>query len=127
MGPCTAIIVHPLFLHSLSLPPEQGVVVRFQSLPPEIVALICLQLDSAKDLCNVSAVNTECRSVAGDDSLWKPLCQRHFLVPAYAEPESWRELYKFNHQTFKELLIKGWLEQIDSLGGPIQLPNNVFF
>lgn len=32
-----------------------------------------------------------------DDLLWRHLCQRHFSVPDYAAPESWKELYKCAH------------------------------
>jgi hypothetical protein len=33
---------------------------------------------------------------------------------------------RFNYTAFKDLFLKGWYEQIDSLAGPIQLPNHAF-
>jgi hypothetical protein len=61
--------------------------------------------------------------------LWKRLCHKKFNVPLHGrEPESWKALYRFNHQLFLSLFASadGGNGAIGRLRGPVVMPPHLF-
>ena len=99
-----AIIVHPLFVRSLSDPPQHATPPDWLHLPRECLLNVASSL-SAADLCNLAACNQELRELARDESVWETLCRRKFQIPCHRHaPPSWKRLYQFNHELFQSLL-----------------------
>ena len=98
-----ALIVHPLFLHSLDEPPVQ-VVPCWPNLPRECLLNVASFL-SAQDLCNLSQCSRELHNLANDENVWESLCKRKFTVPVRPDPPpvGWKALYKFNFEIFKRV------------------------
>lgn len=105
--PSRAIIVHPLFAHSLPEPPQSASPPEWLHLPRECLLKIAFFL-SAADLCNLAACNHELKDLAMDETVWEALCRRKFEVPTHRHsPPSWKRLYQFNHELFQSLLTGG--------------------
>jgi len=91
------------------------------SLPEALLLLIASRLDSAKDLCNLEAVNKFCRSVGSDNAIWKQLCCDKFGAPHSADPPSWKELYRFNHQYLYGVIFSRRFGRLLNLPNGLQL------
>jgi F-box-like len=97
---CHALIVHPLFVHSLA-EPSVTVAPRWPNLPQECLLNVASFL-SAGDLCNLAQCSRELHNLANDETVWEKLCRKAFNVPHRPDPpQSWKELYKFNFEIFK--------------------------
>ena len=96
-----ALIVHPLFVHSLDEPPVTASPPEWLNLPRECLLNIASFL-SAEDLCQLSQCSKELENLANDQGIWENLVKRQFSIPQKPDPPfSWKELYKFNHEVFK--------------------------
>lgn len=93
--PCArAIVVHPNFRHTLpeakpATPPRY-----WDRLPIEVLHVIVSHLQTAREVCQFEGINQACRAAACDQRIWRRLCSCTFTVPPYANPSSWKELYR---------------------------------
>jgi hypothetical protein len=104
-----AVIVHPLFKHTLPKLVVARDTCTFQSLPLQVLHCIAAKIQTAKDLINYERVSRATWLAAADDMHWKRLCYQRFSVPRMTKCLSWRELYKFNHEILYNLLL--WRRQ----------------
>jgi hypothetical protein len=103
MGPSShALIVHPLFIHSLDEPPVT-VAPCWTNLPQECLLTIASFL-CEKDLCQLSQCSRDLHNLANDETVWEKLVKAKFSPPNHpGPPSSWKELYKFNFMIFKRV------------------------
>ncbi|KAL3132972.1 hypothetical protein ABBQ38_15560 [Trebouxia sp. C0009 RCD-2024] len=89
-----AIVVHPLFFHTLPadtpLPPQQ-----WDSFPAAILHRLASALTSAQDLVTFEVLNRSCWLAAQDDELWKRLCYQKFSPPRSTPCKNWKALYRY--------------------------------
>eukprot|EP00884_Botryococcus_braunii_P015790 jgi/Botrbrau1/2895/Bobra.0036s0037.1 len=114
------IIVHPSFKHTLptrSSPPAARV--RLQDLPIDTLYEVCRAMSSARDLCLFEMLCRDCRSAASNDDLWKRSCLSTFPVIGNVHivaPLTWREVYRFNHKLFYDVLVYRRPDKLLDLG-----------
>lgn len=125
-----ALVVHPLYTHTL--PGKSAAYTRgsWEQLPLDVLSRICAYIDTAKDMCCFGQLNKSCRMAASDDRYWRELCVTKFFVPQHSEPVTWKELYRFNHEFFYEVVLLGYQAKsgLDRFGyvGPMVIPISVF-
>jgi hypothetical protein len=118
-----ALIVHPLYLHTLPSPVNFLKPANWNEIPLHVVHHIAEQFKTAKELLIFSLTCKACRycsnsrrmlwgtrlvqtktsgrniyvdyyrEVASDERLWKDLCLKKFGVPS-SPPQSWKGLYR---------------------------------
>uniref|UniRef100_A0A7R9Z933 F-box domain-containing protein n=1 Tax=Chlamydomonas euryale TaxID=1486919 RepID=A0A7R9Z933_9CHLO len=103
---CKAMIVHPRFVHTLRAAPVSGRRVRFGELPPDALRMLAAELsEELADVLRFEQVSKPCRDAVGNELLWKRMCLNTFSVPEGTRPNSWRELYRFNHEFLHTVLL----------------------
>ncbi len=106
----TALIVHPAHLHTLPVEPVR--LSFWEAVDDAVLTEIASRLDDARALGRLCAVSRRCCSIAQREELWRELCMSRFNCPPSAAVQSWRQLYKFNHEALQFLFAQSAAEAL---------------
>lgn len=108
------LVVHPRYMDCTGIRGRKRSVKSdwLSFLPEPILEQIFSHVLTARDLCSLALVSKTARKWADDPKFWRHVCLAHFRVDPEAQPTSWKELYKFNQEILREVLLNKNLQRI---------------
>lgn len=108
------MVLHPRYMKSIGIRGCQRSTKSdwLSFLPEPILEQIFSHVLTARDLCSLALVSKTARMWADNPKFWRQACLVTFKVDPKAQPTSWKELYKFNQEILREVLLNKNLQRI---------------
>lgn len=108
------MVLHPRYMERIGIRGRQRSTKSdwLSFLPEPILEQIFSHVLTARDLCCLALVSKTARVWADNPKFWRQACLMTFKVDPKAQPTSWKELYKFNHEIVREVLLNKNLQRI---------------
>ena len=82
-------------------------------IPMEVLQIVVNHLDDARTAASFALASKSCKALTETDVLWKSLYCAKFPLPSRQVPEGkWKDLYKFQTQFVKDVLLNENLDEI---------------
>uniref|UniRef100_A0A7S3E4U6 F-box domain-containing protein n=1 Tax=Chloropicon laureae TaxID=464258 RepID=A0A7S3E4U6_9CHLO len=107
-----AIIVHPTLGRRLFNEAHEQAKRDTPRIPLDVVAIVVGHLDCAKTVASFARVSKRCRDFAEDDALWRRLYSMRFPMPSEPPKGKWKDLYRFQKQFLRDVLLNKNLDEI---------------